>query len=409
MILTALTLTYAIAFIEPSKADPSTIRGKVLCGYQGWFRCPGDPANEGWVHWSRDAKTIRPASLTFEMWPDMTEYEDDEKYPVPGFSHPDGRAASLFSSVNARTVARHFTWMKQYGIDGVFLQQFLVDLPGGLLQHRDASRRRVLENVATVAEESGRVWALAYDVSGMPGDKIQEVLTAAWKKVVDDGVTARPGYLRERGKPVVQVWGFYRKSEGNAMTPALARRLIEFFKAEGRYSAYLVGGGDWDWRKDPEWREVVYQLDAYSPWNVGNYGKDHKGDLHASMDWWETDKRECEKRGVLWLPVVYPGFGWDNLKGMAPGTTTIPRRGGEFYWEQFRELSRLGVRSVCVAMFDEVDEGTAIFKVTNASPTPGRFLTYDGLPSDWYLRLTGEGARLLRGERADQGAIPIKP
>ena len=26
------------------------------------------------------------------------------------------------------------------------------------------------------------------------------------------------------------------------------------------------------------------------------------------------------------------------------------------------------------------------------------FLTYEGLPSDYYLRLTGEGARLLRGE-----------
>ena len=38
-----------------------------------------------------------------------------------------------------------------------------------------------------------------------------------------------------------------------------------------------------------------------------------------------------------------------------------------------------------VAMFDEVDEGTAIFKVTNWPPRPGRFMTFDGLPSDWYF------------------------
>lgn len=60
-------------------------------------------------------------------------------------------------------------------------------------------------------------------------------------------------------------------------------------------------------------------------------------------------------------------------------------------------------------MFDEVDEGTAIFKVSNAPPRPGRFVTYEGLPPDWYLRLVGEGGRLLRGERPNTKAIPFKP
>ena len=30
--------------------DP--LHGEIMCGYQGWFRCPGDPANMGWIHWS---------------------------------------------------------------------------------------------------------------------------------------------------------------------------------------------------------------------------------------------------------------------------------------------------------------------------------------------------------------------
>jgi hypothetical protein len=54
---------------------------------------------------------------------------------------------------------------------------------------------------------------------------------------------------------------------------------------------------------------------------------------------------------------------------------------------------------VKVAMFDEVDEGAAIFKISNDPPTQGHFVSYEGLPSDWYLRLTGEGAKLIRGER----------
>ena len=35
-----------------------------------------------------------------------------------------------------------------------------------------------------------------------------------------------------------------------------------------------------------------------------------------------------------------------------------------------------------VAMFDEVDEATAIFKVSNTPPTQAKFATYDGLPAD---------------------------
>jgi hypothetical protein len=37
------------------------------------------------------------------------------------------------------------------------------------------------------------------------------------------------------------------------------------------------------------------------------------------------------------------------------------------------------------------------------------FATYEGLPSDWYLRLTGEGTKVIRGERKAQAALPIKP
>src|SRR5262249_28816549 len=83
---------------EESAIDATTLHHKVLCGYQGWFRCPDDPARRGWRHWSRDAKRIGPDTLTFEMWPDLTEYEDDEKYPAPGFSYPNGKPAHLFSS-----------------------------------------------------------------------------------------------------------------------------------------------------------------------------------------------------------------------------------------------------------------------------------------------------------------------
>jgi hypothetical protein len=63
-------------------------------------------------------------------------------------------------------------------------------------------------------------------------------------------------------------------------------------------------------------------------------------------------------------------------------------------------------------MFDEVNEGTAIFEVSDNLPVGAtvKFARMDGCPSDHYLFLTGEGAKLLRGERAptQPGELPLK-
>jgi len=400
---------------EPSAAAgtvaASSLRGKVLCGYQGWFRCPGDAANLGWSHWSRDARQITPDLLTFEMWPDMAEYSAPERYPAPGFTHPGGSPAELFSSDNARTVLRHFEWMRDYGIDGVWLQHFLVDLPGGPQPNRYPSRLRTLNHVRTAARETGRVWALSYDIAGMPADHIFDVLTADWKKMVDAQIVYDPRYLHQSGRPVVQIWGFYFGNEHNPMTAELANHLIDFFQSPGRYSAFLVGGGDWNWRRnpDPAWQKFSRRFGAYCPWNMGNYVTDAAGVKHAATNCWAGDQRECDRLGMLWMPVVYPGFSWDNLQRQAPGASLIPRRGGRFLWEQFHALSRLGADAIYVAMFDEVDEGTAIFKVTSTPPQQGRFVGYDGLPSDWYLRLVGEAARRLHDGQPVPPEIPIQP
>jgi hypothetical protein len=395
----------------PRPVDASTLKGKILCGYQGWFRSPGDASGMEWVHWSRDSRRITPASLTFEMWPDMTGFTPSERFAVPGFSFADGRPAELFSSDHPATVLRHFEWMRDYGIDGAWLQHFVVDLPGGPSRDRFASRNRVLDHVRKAAQQTGRAWAITFDVSGTPRDRIFDVLTHEWKRLVDSGVTGDPRYIHQGGKPVVQVWGYYHDQGNGRISAELANRLTDFFHEPGIYGAYLVGGGDWNWRKhpDPAFKEAIGRLDGFAPWNVGNYGKDAQGKHHASMGYWRADKEECDRNGKLWLPVVYPGFSWTNLKGPAASNATIPRDKGRFLWEQFHELAKLGADSVFVAMFDEVDEGTAIFKVTSEPPTQAHFEGYEGLPSDWYLRLVGEGGRMLRKERAISVEIPIGP
>ncbi len=380
--------------------DASTLRHKVLCGYQGWFRCPGDPAGQGWRHWSRDARRITPASLTFEMWPDTSEFAADELYPAPGFTLPDGKPARLFSSASASTVERHFRWMEQYGIDGVFAQRFLVSL-------REPSSDLVLGHVRAAASKTGRVFAVCYDLSGASPDRLFDQLTDDWKRLVRDRKLTDDGrYLHHDGRPVVFVWGFYSDRFG----PALAHRIVDFFKADGECRATLIGGCPWSWRaeKDPEWARAFRRLDVISPWNVGNYSE-RAGRRVPATGTWKEDIEESKRAGMGFLPVIYPGFSWTNLKGARTARATIPRSGGEFFWRQFAEASDLGVEMAYVAMFDEVDEATAIFKVSNTPPTEARFATLDGLPTDWYLRLTGEGSKVIRGERKASVKLPIEP
>jgi hypothetical protein len=381
--------------------DATTLHNKVLCGYQGWFRCPGDRADRGWIHWSRENRRIAPDTLSFDMWPDLSDFSDDEKYPAPGFTYPDGKQAYLFSSAHPRTVERHFDWMQKYGIDGVLVQRFVAALED------PTEATRILGLIRTAANRTGRVFAVEYDMTGMSVDKLYDRLTNDWMWLSREmKITEDPRYLHHNGKPVLAVYGFF----SDRFEAALAHRIIDFSKAGKAGAVTLVGGCQWNWRreKDREWARAFRRFDVISPWNVGNVARD--GDrVVAATGHWEQDFVEARRAGMLFLPVIYPGFSWDNLQRAKPGSTSIPRRGGAFFWEQFSRAAELKIDAALVAMFDEVDEGTAIFKVTNRPPRPGHFATFEDRPADWYLRLTGEGGRLLRGQRPHTRTIPIKP
>src|SRR5439155_13020375 len=146
---------------------------------------------------------IAPEILSFEMWPDLTEFTDEEKFPAPGFTYPNGKQAYLFSSAHPKTVDRHFDWMAKYGIDGVLVQRFVVGL-------RDpAEAARVLGYARAAANRTGRVFAVEYDMSGMPKDQLYDRLVNDWKWLVDEmKISEDPRYLHHDGKPVLAIFGF---------------------------------------------------------------------------------------------------------------------------------------------------------------------------------------------------------
>jgi hypothetical protein len=142
-----------------------------------------------------------------------------------------------------------------------------------------------------------------------------------------------------------------------------------------------------------------------SPWTVGPHSSLKSVARHAD-ERWKQDIQWCQQQGKKYLPVVFPGFSWHNMK---PDATLdqIPRQEGQFLWSQYVQATKAGAKTIYQAMFDEMDEGTAIFKCTNTPPVGASpFLTYEGLPSDHYLWLTGMGGRLLRGEMEPSEQVP---
>jgi len=377
--------------------DVSTLRGKVMCGYQGWFTAEGDGSGLGWTHWARNPRApFAPGNVTVDLWPDVSELGPGERFAT-GFKLADGRPAEVYTSTHPLTVRRHFEWMRDHGIDGAFVQRFANGLkhPPLLLQ-----KNAVLSAAREAANRSGRSYTVMYDLSGLQAGEVSRV-SEDWGLLRTRMRIGRdPAYQHHEGRPLVAVWGV-GFSDDRRYSLAECRELVAFLKADG--CSVMLGVPSW-WREgtrdavdDPALHEILAMADVVSPWSVGRYRSPEEAAKHAE-NVWMPDLAWCRERKLDFLPVVFPGFSWHNLKVDPLGS--IPRLGGRFLWSQMVAAKRSGAGMIYVAMFDEVDEGTAIFKCTNEPPVGEgvSFLDYEGLPADHYLRLAGMGARMLRGE-----------
>jgi hypothetical protein len=383
--------------------DPTTLAGKLMVGYQGWFSAEGDGGNRGWAHWTKNrSRPFDAANVKIDLWPDVSELGPEERFAT-GLVHADGRKGEVFSALRAATVLRHVQWMRDYGIDGAFVQRFICDLKD---PRESRHNNVVLAAFRDGANRYGRAYALMYDLTGLRANRMGEV-TDDWKTLrTMMRLTEDPAYLRHRGKPVVAVWGvgFGDKRE---YTIQECGRLVDALKEDGCTVVLGVPSG---WReqtmdaaKDPQLLEMIRRADIVSPWTVGRYRTPEEAAAHAEK-LWKADLAWCRAEKRDYLPVVFPGFSWHNMHG-GP-LDQIPRLKGRFLWSQLVALRRAEASMIYVAMFDEVDEATAIFKCTNDVPRGSTFVTYEGLPSDFYLRLVGAGARLLRGEIPPTDELP---
>ncbi|MDR0793965.1 MAG: hypothetical protein LBE82_11700 [Chitinophagaceae bacterium] len=376
-----------------------TYKGLVMAGYQGWFNTAEDGAGRGWHHFERRGK-FAPGSLEIDLWPDMTEYK--KQYATP-FTFADGKTATVFSAYDKSTVDLHFKWMKQYGIDGVFMQRFVAEI-------RNASGKKhfntVLQNAMQAAKHTGRAICIMYDLSGMKPEEAGIVLSDidelnAQYGLLDKEAKKSPTYLHENGKPLVTVWGVgFNDNRRYGFTEA--KKIIDGLNARG-YSVMLGVPTYWrnlgsDALKSDSLHALIKKCAIVAPWFVGRYDEQSYPQFHKNI---EEDIVWCKQNNVEYVPLAFPGFSWRNMNG--PNARTIDRDNGNFFWQQVAGAKAANAQMLYIAMFDEMNEGTSIFKCATESGLPlnpnGSFVQIpDSLGTDYYLWLAGQAANWFHGK-----------
>ncbi|MDR1723764.1 MAG: GDSL-type esterase/lipase family protein [Tannerella sp.] len=399
-ILNADAKKAAAAFPMSKKYD--SYKGLVMAGYQGWFSCPGDGADRGWYHYAGRNGEFKPGVCTIDMWPDVSEYSKTYKTE---FYYADGNPAYVFSHYDESTVETHFRWMREYGIDGVFVQRFVSEI----MRPKSYNQlNRVWHSAINAANANNRAISIMYDLSGMsPGDE-QVVLDDI------DSITAKydifkridnTSYLHHNGKPLVAVWGVgfndrrrYGFKEAEIIIDALIERGFSILIGVPTYWRTL----DNDTSDNPELHRLIKKCDIVMPWFVGRFNEDTFSPFEKLV---KDDIAWCRTNKVDYAPLAFPGFSWVNMN---KGSKPIPRNRGSFYWRQLSSHIGNGAEMLYLAMFDEIDEGTAIFKCATKVPVGDSvFLHLDeDLGNDYYLFLAGAASKILKKEAKLTTTIP---
>jgi hypothetical protein len=401
-IASALAATAAgLTVLRPTPAAAASpagdVVGKITVGYQGWFACIGDGAPiNAWWHWSQNwSQAPSPSNNVIKAWPDMREYT--HAYQTAYANLNNGQPATLFSSYDQQTVDTHFLWMQQNGCDTAALQRF--DPNGSEGPTRDAMATKVRSS----AESHGRKFYIMYDVTGWTN--MQSEIKTDWTTKMS-AHTASPAYATQNGKPVVCIWGFGFNDNNHPWDAPTCLDVVNWFKSQG---CYVIGGVPREWRTGTGgsragYLGVYHAFNMLSPWMVGAIGTAADSDnVYQNIN--IPDQADCNANGIDYQPCVLPG-----------DVSANQRAHGDFMWRQFYNMVRVGAQGIYISMFDEYGEGNQICKTAeNQSQVPAGSgllaLDADGTAcsSDYYLRLTNDGGRMLKGQLALTPTRPTQP
>jgi len=252
---------------ETAKPDTTDVlfpsyKGLIMAGYQGWFRAEGDGTGGKW-------------NMRIDMWPDVSEYEKTYDSDV---EYADGSKARVFSSVDSSTTFLHFKWMKEYGLDGVFMQRFFGVTRSS--EHRKTPDH-ILNNAFEASQKYERAIGVMYDLSGLNPDKDDcSTIIDDWKHLVDDlkvlDFGEKQTYIHHGGKPLVTIWGVGFPDRPYDIKAIGLDRLIDFLQNDPVYGGCSVMLGvptyfrdlDKDCLPEPYLHELIRSADIVLPWMV---------------------------------------------------------------------------------------------------------------------------------------------
>ena len=401
---------YAPAQLKHAKSSRfKSYKGLIMAGYQGWHNTPDDGANRGWYHYTRQGK-FQPGSTNIDLWPETEEYP--KRYKT-SFVNADCSNGDVHSAYDVSTSDVHFRWMKEYGIDGVFMQRFVSEIRNKSGRHHFNT---VLSNALKSSRKYGRAISVMYDLSGCRDSVDVPVLINDWKNLVDSLKITNHGnnqnYLYHNGKPLVVLWGA-GFNDNRKYTIKDVAKMVEFLKNDPVYGGCSVMLGVptyWrefgnDTEKNPALHDLIKQVDIVHPWTIGRYSDATSYERYSEVQ--QKDIAWCKASKIDYVGVVFPGFSWHNMNPKSP-SNQIPRDQGRFFWKQISGAINNGVGMLYVAMFDEIDEATAIFKISKTPPVgASTFVTFEtNIPSDYYLYLTGYAGKMLRKQIPFRSEVP---
>ena len=257
-----------------------------------------------------------------------------------------------------------------------------------------------------------------YDLSGCSSSDVA-YLEQDWKELVTTfklyDKVENPTNLWHNKKPLMTIWGVGFNDNRNYSLQDVDKLVDKLKGGEKKVSIMLGVPYYWstlgnDTEKNPLLHTIIKKIDIVMPWAVGRYSSSsyEPNNIRQDIQW-------CKNNKVDYVPLIFPGFSWGNMHKDPELYHEIPRLKGDFLWKQAASAIQFGAKSLYVAMFDEIDEGTAIFKCANEKDTPLngdtglRFVGIeDDLPTDHYLWLTGEAGKWLKGGTGYSAQRPLR-